>query len=119
MKHALLAAVLVACASSVAPPCAAANPVPYQEIVDTVRRMAAAHMDRKPSEINTMQSLSSQGLSEKGLDSLVVDIQLEYGVVIPANELQQAKWKDDVAGLSVRRLAQMVERQMRSQWPSQ
>jgi hypothetical protein len=40
-------------------------------------------------------------------------------VVIPANELLQAKWKDDVAGLSVRRLAQMVERQMRSQWPSQ
>ena len=85
--------------------------MPFHEIVDTVRDLAAARMGRKPTEINTVQSLFAQGLSEQGLMNLVVAIQMEFGVVIPGHEIQQGKWNDPMRGFSVRRLADLVAAQ--------
>jgi len=115
VKFALLAAALVACAGNLVPPCAAGNPLPYGEIVASVRRLAASNLDRKPSEINTVQPLAAQGLDDRRLNSLIIDIQQEFGVVLSTTELQQTRWNDAHTGLSVRQLAQMVERRMREQ----
>ncbi len=112
MRRALIAA-LLAIGSLAASPGAIAQPVPFHEIVDTVRDLAAARMGRKPTEINTVQSLFAQGLSEQGLMNLVVDIQMEFNVVIPESEIQQGKWNDPVRGFSVRRLAELVAAQQR------
>jgi acyl carrier protein len=110
MRRALIAA-LLAIGSLAVPPGAGAQPAPYHEIVDTVRDLAAARMGRKPTEINTVQSLFAQGLSEQGLMDLVVDIQMEFNVVIPESEIQHGKWNDPVRGFSVRRLADLVAAQ--------
>ena len=51
-------------------------------------------------------------MSENGLHSLVIDIQQEFGVVIPDRELTMAKWNDPIRALSVLRLADLVAEQM-------
>ena|SRR5688572_16322682 len=90
----------------------AATPVPDAQIIATVRDLAARQIGRKPAEINTVQSLFAQGLTENGLMELVSDIQMEFNVVIPDSEIQHGKWNDPVRGFSVRRLADLVARQM-------
>jgi acyl carrier protein len=106
------AAACVAASLALASTGMAATPLPHAEIVDTVRDLAARQIGRKPAEINTVQSLFAQGLTEKGLMELVTDIQMEFNVVIPDSEIQHGKWNDPVRGFSVRRLADLVERQM-------
>jgi acyl carrier protein len=95
------------------PPGAALEPVTYAEIIQTIRGLAADHLGVKAADVDTVSSLFSQGMNEKSFDALVVEIQQEFGVVLDANDLRQAKWNDSVRALSVRRLADMVERQMR------
>jgi acyl carrier protein len=99
-------------------PGVALPPVPYQEIVDTVHELAAHELGRKRSDLNTVDSLFAQGMSERQFAALITAIQNEFGVVIPDNEIQQGKWNDPVVRLSIRRLAQLVERQMRQSPPS-
>ncbi len=113
MRRALIAALLAIGSLAVPPGAAGAQPVPFHGIVDTVRDLAAARMGCKPTEINTVQSLFAQGLSEQGLMNLVVDIQMEFNVVIPESEIQHGKWNDPVRGFSVRRLAELVAAHMR------
>jgi len=108
----LVLAAGLAAASHAAPP-----PVPYGEVVDTIRSMAASYMGRKAFEVNTIDSLFKQGMNEKQFDALVSDIESEFRVELPGNEIHQAKWNDPVVGLSVRKLADMVTRRMRSQEP--
>jgi acyl carrier protein len=96
-------------------PCAtAAERLPYPEIVDGIRALAAEHLGRKKSDVNTVESLFAQGMRESTLEALVVAIQDEFGVVIPHDEIRQAKWNDPATGLSVRRLADIVEKHMRA-----
>jgi acyl carrier protein len=92
----------------------AAERLPYPEILDTVRSLAAEHLGRKKSDVSTVDSLFAQGMTESTFGALVVAIQHEFGVVIPDDEIRQAKWNDPMVGLSVRRLAQLVDRQMKS-----
>ena len=91
----------------------AAERLPYPQIVDAVRSLAAEHLGRKKSDISTVDSLFAQGMTESTLGALVVAIQDEFGVVIPDDEIRQAKWNDPMVGLSVRRLADLVEKRMR------
>ena len=95
-------------------PAWAAEQLPYAEIVDRIRALAAEHLGRKKSEVNTVESLFAQGMRESTLDALVIAIQDEFGVVIPLDEVRQSKWNDPAVGLSVRRLAEMVEKHMRA-----
>jgi acyl carrier protein len=111
MKRRTLAALLAVGVLN-APVGMAAPQVPMHEVIDTVRYLAAARMGRKPTEVNTVQSLFAQGLTENGLMDLVSDIQMEFNVVIPDSEIHQGKWNDPVRGFSVRRLADLVARQM-------
>ena len=68
-------------------------------------------MGRKPTEIDTVQSLSSQGLSEKGLMILVIDDPAWNSTwCFPKSDIRQGKWTDTVHGSAVRRLADMVAR---------
>jgi acyl carrier protein len=92
---------------------AAAERLPYAEIVDTVRSLAAEHLGRKKSDISTVDSLFAQGMTESTFGALVIAIQDEFGVVIPDDEIRQARWNDPMVGLSVRRLAELVEKRMR------
>ena len=109
----LYASLLLLVAS--APPATALPPVPYNEIVDTVRALAAELLERKPEEVNTATSLFSQGLTEKKFIALTVAIQDEFGVVIPDDALHRAKHNDTITGVSVRRLADMVYKHMQEQ----
>ena len=95
----------------------AAERVPYPEIVEGIRTLAAEHLGRKKSDINTVESLFAQGMRESTLDALVVAIQDEFNVAIPLDEIRQAKWNDPAAGLSVRRLADIVEKHLRPSNP--
>jgi len=108
-----LVALCMAAGLALATPGAAAQPVPMNEIVDTVRDLAAAQIGRKSLEINTVQSLFAQGFTERDLIELVGTVQLEFNVVIPDDQIQQGKWNDAVRGFSVRRLAELVAAQMR------
>jgi acyl carrier protein len=112
MRRRTLGALLAAGMLS-ALPGMAGPPVPMHEIVETVRDLAAAQLGRKPSEIDTIQSLFAQGLTENGLAELVSAIQIEFGVVIPDNEIHRGKWNDAVRGFSVRRLADLVAAHLR------
>ncbi len=112
MRRQLLGAVLAAGLLAAAP-AMARSPVPMHEIVDTVRALAAAQLGRKPADIDTIQSLFAQGLDENGLTELVSVIQIEFGVVIPDNEIHRGKWNDAVRGFSVRRLADLVAAHLR------
>lgn len=112
MRRAWLAVAFAACVT-MGPPAAAVPPVPYHEIVDSVQLLAAEVLGRKKSEINTVDSLFAQGMSERQIDALVVAVQNEFGVVLPVDEIQQAMWNDATARFSVRRLANLVEKQMR------
>jgi len=105
MRRLLLALLLT---GTLALPAAAAPSLPYQDVVDGVRQLAAQQLGRKPSEIDTVSSLFGQGLTENGLSALVIAIQQEFGVVIPDDEIHRAKYNDTIVGLSVRRLASMV-----------
>ncbi len=111
--RAALAAACLAAGLALAMPAAAAQPVAMNEIIDTVRDLAAKQIDRKPLEINTVQSLFAQGFTERDLIELVGAVQMEFNVVIPDSEIQQGKWNDPVRGFSVRRLAELVDAQMR------
>jgi len=104
---------MLAAGFAAAPPGAAVEPVTHAEIIETIRGMAADHLGAKPSDLDTVSSLFSQGMNEKSFDALVVEIQQEFGVVLDADDIRQAKWNDNARALSVRRLADMVERQMR------
>ena len=55
----------------------------------------------------------SAGLNEKTFDALVVAVQQEFGVVLDPQQLSEAKWNDKTRAMSIRRLADMVERQLR------
>lgn len=105
-------ALLLAAGLALATPGTAAQPVPMHEIIDTVRELAAVQVGRKPNDINTVQSLFAQGFSERDLMELVGAVQMEFNIVIPDNEIQHGKWNDAVRGFSVRRLAELVARQM-------
>lgn len=111
--RAAFAAALLAAGLALATPGAAAQPVPMHEIVGTVRDLAAAQVGRKPVDVDTVQSLFAQGFSERDFAELVAAVQMEFNVVIPEEEIQQGKWNDAVRGFSVRRLAELVARQMR------
>lgn len=111
--RAALAVAWLAAGLALATPSAAAQPVAMNEIIDTVRDLAAKQIDRKPLEINTVQSLFAQGFTERDLIELVGAVQMEFNVVIPDSEIQQGKWNDPVRGFSVRRLAELVDAQMR------
>jgi len=52
-------------------------------------------------------------MNEKMLRALVVELQQEFAVVIPDEELRLGRWADPIGGLTVRRLAQLVDRQMK------
>jgi acyl carrier protein len=104
------AAVCLACTQAAS----AAERLPYPEIVDTIRSLAAEHLGRKKSDISTVDSLFAQGMSESTFGALVIAVQDEFGVVIPDDEIRQAKWNDPMVGLSVRRLAELVEKRMQS-----
>ena len=110
--RAAFAAVLLAAGLALAAPAGAAQPVPMNEIIEKVRDLAAAQVGRKPGDINTIQSLFAQGFSERDFMELVGTVQMEFNIVIPDNEIQQGKWDDAVRGFSVRRLAELVARQM-------
>ena len=112
MRQWLLGAMLVA-AIAAAPPAAAAEPVTYPQIVESVRALAADHLGVRPADVDTVSSLFSQGMNEKTFDALVIAVQQEFGVVLAEEDLRQGKWNDNVRALSVRRLADMVERQLR------
>jgi len=106
--------VLLAAGLASAMPAAAIPPVPYAEILETVRELAADELGVKKSDIDTLRSLAAHGMTEKQLHALVIAIEDEFGVVLPDNEVQQAKWNDPVTPLSVRRLADLVYRQQQS-----
>jgi len=110
-----LATALLAWGLLASPPGNALPPVPLHEIVDTVRDLAAAQIGRPAAEINTVQSLFAQGLTENGLSELVSAIDLEFGIVIPDSEIHRAKRNDAVNGFSCRRLADLVAAQMHEQ----
>ncbi len=110
-----LAVGLLAWGLLAAPPGNALPPVPLHEIVDTVRDLAAAQIGRPAGEINTVQSLFAQGLTENGLAELVSAINLEFGIVLPDSEIHRAKWNDTISGFSCRRLADLVAAQMHEQ----
>jgi len=95
----------------------AAQPAPYGEVLNKIRSMAASCLGRKYAEVSTMDSLFRQGMTEKQFDALIIDIQDEFSVLLPANEIHEARWNDAVVGLSVRRLADMVTRKMRDNAP--
>ena len=116
--RAWLATAVIATGMALAQPGLAADRLPYPEILDTVRALAADELGVKASDIDTLRSLAAQGMSVKQLHSLIIAMQQEFRVVIPENELAQAKWNDEVTPLSVQRLAQMVSRQMQSPSPS-
>jgi len=105
--------VMLAAAGVFASPVMAQHPVPYHEIVDGVRSLAAQQIGRPATDIDTISSLFGQGLTENGLTELVVAIQNEFGVVIPDDEIHHAKYNDTIVGLSVRRLASIVQRHSR------
>jgi len=106
------AVALLAVGAFLAPPAPAIPPVPMFEVIDTIRGLTADQLGIKKSEVDLTQSLAAQGMSENGLHSLVIDIQQEFGVVIPDRELTMAKWNDPIRPLSVRRLADLVAEQM-------
>ena len=112
MRRRIVLAMLAA-GFAVAPAGTAVEPVTYAEIVETIRGLAADHLGVRAAEVDTVSSLSSQGLGEKGFNALVIAVQQEFGVVLPEEDLRQGKWTDNVKALSVRRLADMVERQLR------
>jgi len=109
------ALVLLAAGLLAAPPADALPPVPLHEIVATVCELAAAQIGRPATEMNTVQSLFAQGLTENGLAELVSAIDQEFGIVLPDSEIHRAKWNDTVSGFSCRRLADLVAAQMRGQ----
>jgi acyl carrier protein len=112
-----VAGALLAVSLAFSAPGTAAPPVPYHEIVDTVRELAAEHMGLKKAEVDTTRSLLAQGLTEKGLLALLSAVQGEFGVVFRDDEMTRRKWNDAVSPLTVRRIAELVSEQMREQPP--
>ena len=115
--RAWLAAALLVAGVAFPPPGEALPPVPYHEIVDTVRELAAGHMGVRKEDVDTSRSLLAQGLSEKHLTSLLCAVQSEFGVVFPDDEMTRRKWNDPVSPLTVRRIADLVLEQMRESPP--
>jgi acyl carrier protein len=115
--RAWLAAAIFGAAVAIAPPGDAAPPVPYHEIVDTVRELAAERMGLKKEDVDTARSLMAQGLSEKNLISLLSEVQSEFNVVFRDDEMARRKWNDSVSPLTVRRIAELVSEQMREPPP--
>jgi hypothetical protein len=108
---------LLAAGAVLPPVCMAGPPVPYGEVLDTIRSLAASYLGRKPLEVDTIDSLFRQGMNERQFDAMISDIEAEFRVELSDNQLHQAKWNDPVVGLSVRHLADMVTGRMRSQEP--
>ena len=108
-----LAATLIVAGMACPPPGEAAPPVPYHEIVDTVRELAAERMGLKKADVDTARSLMAQGLSEKNLISLLSEVQSEFNVVFRDDEMARRRWNDSVSPLTVRRIADLVAEQMR------
>ena len=111
-----LALVLLAAGLLQAMPVQAGSPVPVMEVIDTVRGLAAAEIGVKKKDINIIDSLAVQGFNESSLQSLIVAVQQEFGVVIPDDAIQQAKWNEPGVPLSVRVIADLVVRHMRPDW---
>ncbi len=61
-------------------------------------RWPREHLGRKKADINTVDSLFAQGMRESTFSALVIAIQQEFGVVIPDDEIRQAKWNDPMVG---------------------
>ena len=102
---------MMAIAAVVAPPGQALPPAPYHEIEDTVRSLAAAYLGLKPADIDTISSLTAQGMNEKQFNALLVDLQQEFAVVFPDDEIRRARENDPTVPLSVRKLAHLVQQQ--------
>ena len=115
--RAWLAATLFAAGMACSLPGETAPPVPYHEIVDTVREMAAERMGVKKEDVDTARSLMAQGLSEKNLISLLSEVQSEFNVVFRDDEMARRRWNDSVSPLTVRRIAELVSEQMREPPP--
>jgi len=98
-------------------PGVAADRLPFWEIVDTVHSLAAHELGRKKADVSTIDSLFKQGMRESQFSNLISAIQNEFDVVLPEQEIQQEKWNDPVVGLSVRRLAQLVQKEMQQAPP--
>ena len=111
--RAWLAAALLAAGVAFSPPGAAAQPVPYHEIVDTVRALAAEQLGIRKADVDTTRSLLAQGLSENGLTRLLSNVQSEFNVVFRDDEMARRKWNDPMSPLTVRRIAELVAEQMR------
>jgi len=93
----------------------AAPPVSIMEIRDTVRELAAAEIGVKKKDINIVDSLAVQGFNEQSLRSLIVAVQQEFNVVIPEDEIYQAKQNEPAVPLSIRVIADLVARHQRQQ----
>lgn len=87
-------------------------PVPKFEIIDGIRALAAQQLRKNKDDIDVRASLAAQGMNEAQLNELVMDIGQEFGVVISARAIFEAKQREPVYPLSVRALADMVEERM-------
>ena len=110
MRRGILLALLLSL--TLARPVMANERLPFWDIVDTVRSLAAQELGRKKADVSTIDSLFKQGMRESQFSNLVNAIQNEFNVVLPEREIQQQKWNDPVVGLSVRRLAELVQKEM-------
>jgi acyl carrier protein len=91
----------------------AGAPVPIMEVIDTVRALAAEGIGVKKKDINIIHSLAVQGFNEQSLRGLIVAVQQEFNVVIPEDEIYQAKQNEPAVPLSVRVIADLVVRHQR------
>jgi len=99
-----------------AAPVHAGPPISIMEVRDTVRELAAAEIGVKKKDINIVDSLADQGFDERSLRSLIVAVQQEFNVVIPDNEIYEAKQREPAVPLSVRVIADLVVQHQRSNW---
>jgi hypothetical protein len=112
MNRRALAWLLAACLG-VASRSYAAPPVSIMEVRDTVRELAAAEIGVKKKDINVVDSLAVQGFNEQSLRGLIVAVQQEFNVVIPEDEIYQAKQNEPGVPLSIRVIADLVVRHQR------
>lgn len=90
-------------------------PVPKMAIIDTIRELAAQQLHIKKSDVDVRRSLAAQGMTESQLNELVIDINQEFGVVLSARAVFEAKQREPMPPLSVMLLADMVEQRMQYQ----
>jgi hypothetical protein len=81
--------------------------------VETIRVLAADHLGVKATDVEHVSSLFAQGMNEKTFDALVVACS-RNSAWCSIRRSSTAKWNDKTRAMSIRRLADMVERQLRS-----